>query len=67
MFVLADAAYDYITENGAKKFDYAIFSELMKQFFIHDEPNHPASLGLWKNQQNNTKIKLRMEESLPSF
>ena len=42
----ADTAYDYITEKGKKKFDYALFSELMKQFFVHDEPNHPASLGL---------------------
>jgi hypothetical protein len=42
----AEAAYDYITENGAKKFDYNLFSELMKQFFVHDEPNHPASFGL---------------------
>ena len=42
----AENAYVYITENGKKRMDYNLFSELMKQFFIHDEPNHPASLGL---------------------
>ena len=42
----AIAAYEFITEKGKKKMDYNQFSELMKQFFVIDEPNHPTGLGL---------------------
>ena len=44
--LLAEKAYEFITENGKKKMDYNLFNEFMRQFFIRDEPNHPISLGL---------------------
>lgn len=44
----AQRAYDYITEGGKKKLDYALFSEFMKQFFITSEKDHPVNLGLDK-------------------
>jgi len=44
----AKRAYDYITENGKKKLDYALFSEFMKQFFTNEESDHPINLGLDK-------------------
>lgn len=41
-----DKAYDSITEAGAKKMDYALFTEFMKKFTIIDEAGHPLSLAL---------------------
>ncbi|CAF0864067.1 unnamed protein product [Brachionus calyciflorus] len=42
----AQKAYDYITENGAKKMDYNLFSEFMKQFFTNEQEGHVVNLGL---------------------
>ena len=42
----AAKAFDFITENGTKKMDYSLFSELMKMFFTFSERNHPINMGL---------------------
>jgi Ca2+-binding EF-hand superfamily protein len=41
----AEKAFDFITENGAKKMDYALFSDLMKKYFKCETPGHPLNLG----------------------
>ncbi len=43
----ASEAFDYVTENGEKKMDYALFSDLLKKFFTTNEKVHPINLGLW--------------------
>ncbi len=44
--ILAERAYDFITENGKKKMDYNLFCEFMKQFITNEEANHPINMGL---------------------
>ena len=39
-------AYDYMTEDGMKKMDYGLFSELLKKFFTTNEKLHPINLGM---------------------
>lgn len=40
------AAFDYVTENGQKKMDYNLFSELLRQFFTNEEQGHVINMGL---------------------
>ena len=42
----ATEAFKYMTQNGTKKMDYALFSDLLKLFFTVQEKDHPANLGL---------------------
>ena len=42
----AEIAYDFVTEYGKKRMDYALFSDFMKLFFTIDEKNHPINMGL---------------------
>ncbi|RNA44979.1 sarcoplasmic calcium-binding s and IV-like [Brachionus plicatilis] len=39
-------AFDFITENGAKKMDYSLFIEFIKKFLASEEPGHVLNLGL---------------------
>jgi Ca2+-binding EF-hand superfamily protein len=41
----ADKAFDFVTENGAKKMDYPLFSEFMKKFILCETQGHPMNLG----------------------
>lgn len=41
----AEKGFDFITEHGAKKMDYPLFSEFMKKYFTCDSPGHPMNLG----------------------
>lgn len=42
----AAEAFDFMTHEGEKNMDYALFSELLKKFFTTQEQNHPINLGL---------------------
>jgi len=41
----AEKGFDFITENGAKKMDYPLFSQFMKKFFLCETPGHAMNLG----------------------
>jgi hypothetical protein len=37
-----------MTENGKRKMDYRLFSEMMKLFWTNEKEGHPVNMGLEK-------------------
>lgn len=44
--MLAERAFDFMTESGKKKMDYKLFCDFMKKFFTNETQGHPINLGL---------------------
>jgi len=42
----AGKAYDYMTKNGEKKMNYALFEQFMHEFLTNNEQGHPVNCGL---------------------
>jgi len=65
----SERAFDYITDKGKKKLDYALFSEFMKEFLINDEQGHPINMGLekWEDQKEYSTAATEDQRSREQF